>query len=113
MSRTLSPGRVEPDYLVVHPVDPGLAFLHQPGLEAAVAIAGHSQRQFAVLPLQHLGRGAIPAVALPWRGLLPLFVAKMRRQLGAEHPLHELDLQLFHQTCLAEQVFRALHALQK
>ncbi|SLN71080.1 hypothetical protein MAA5396_03915 [Marinovum algicola] len=37
----------------------------------------------------------------------------MRRQLGAEHPLHELDLQLFHQPGLAEQVLRALYAIQQ
>jgi hypothetical protein len=58
------PGGVEPNDLVVHPVDPGLAFLHQLGLEAAVAVAGHRNGHLAVLPLQHLARGAIPAVAL-------------------------------------------------
>ena len=48
------PGGIEPDDLVIHPVDPGLAFLHQFRLEAAVAVTGHSHRQFAVLALQNL-----------------------------------------------------------
>jgi len=38
------PGGIEPDDLVIHPVDPGLAFLHQFRLEAAVAVTGHSHR---------------------------------------------------------------------
>ena len=100
------------DDLVVHPVDPGLALLHQFGLEAAVAVAGHRHRHLSVLSLQHLGRGAVPAVALSRWNLLALFIAQMRGQLGAQHPLHELDLQLFHQPGLAEQVLRALNALQ-
>ena len=37
----------------------------------------------------------------------------MSGQFGAQHPLHQLDLQLFHQPGIAEQIFRALHALQK
>ena len=42
------PGGVEPDDLVVHPVDPGLALLHQFGLETAVAVKRH--RQLAIQP---------------------------------------------------------------
>ena len=30
-----------------------------------------------------------------------------------QHPLHQLDLQLFHQTGIAKQIFRARHALQQ
>ena len=36
----------------------------------------------------------------------------MRPQLRAQHPFHELDLRLFHQPGIAEQVFRAIQALQ-
>jgi len=36
----------------------------------------------------------------------------MRRQLAIQHPLHEPDLQLFHQPGIAEEVFRALNAMQ-
>ena len=60
----------------------GEALQHQLGREAAVAVAGHRQRQFAILALQHPGRGAIPAVSLAgWRGLA-VFAAQMHRQLG-------------------------------
>ena len=45
------PGGVEPDDLVIHPVDPGLALLHQFRLEAAVAIPRDRHRQCPVLPL--------------------------------------------------------------
>ena len=100
------------DDLVVDPVDPGLTLLHQFGLKAAVAVAGHRHRHLTVLALQHLGRGAVPAVALTRRGLLALLVAEVRGQFRAQHTFHELDLQLFHQPGLAEQVLRALHALQ-
>ena len=37
----------------------------------------------------------------------------MRGQLRAQHPLHELDLQLFHQPGIAEQIFRTLNPLQE
>ncbi|AKO97718.1 hypothetical protein MALG_02554 [Marinovum algicola DG 898] len=107
------PGGIEPDDLVIYPVDPGLALLHQFGLEAAVAVAGHRHRHLSVLPLQHLGRGAVPAVALTRWNLLALLIAQMRGQLGAQHPLHQLDLQFFHQPGITEQVFRAFHALQQ
>jgi hypothetical protein len=30
----------------------------------------------------------------------------MRRQLGTQHPFHQLDLQLFHQPGVAKQIFR-------
>ncbi len=36
-----------------------------------------------------------------------------RGQFGAQHPFHELDLQLFHQPGIAEQILRALHTLQQ
>lgn len=42
-------GGVEPDDLVVHPVDPGLAFLGQFWLEAGVPITRHGDRQ-GVIP---------------------------------------------------------------
>jgi len=45
------PGGVEPDDLVVDPIDPGLALLHQFRLEAAVPVTGDRHRQFPVLPL--------------------------------------------------------------
>lgn len=49
------PGGIEPDDLVIHPVDPGLALLHQLGLETAVPVAGDGNRHLAVVALQHFG----------------------------------------------------------
>jgi len=99
--------------LVIHPVDPGLALLHQLRLEAAVTVPGDRHRQFPVLPLQHLGRCPVAPVGLSQGRVPAILIAKMRGQLGTKHPLHELDLQLFHQPGVAKQVFRALHALQQ
>jgi hypothetical protein len=106
-------GRVEADDLVIHAVDPGLALLHQFRLEAAGAVAGDRHRQFPILPLENRGRSAVAAIGLAGRCAFALFIAKMRGQLGTQHPFHELDLQLFHQPGIAEQIFRALHALQR
>ncbi|SIT18987.1 hypothetical protein SAMN05421759_1382 [Roseivivax lentus] len=107
------PDRVEPDDLVIHPVDPGLALLHQLRLEAAVPVTGDRHRQFPVLSLENLGRCAVAAIGLAERRALALFIAKMRGQFGTQHPFHELDLQFFHEPSIAEQIFRALHALQQ
>lgn len=106
-------GSVEPDDLVIHPVDPGLALLHQFGLEAAVTVAGHGHRQFAVLALQHLRRRVIAPVRLAGRHILAFFIAQMRRQFGPQHSLHQPGPQLIHQTGIAEQVLGASDALQQ
>jgi len=37
----------------------------------------------------------------------------MRRQFGAQHSLHQLDLELFHQPGIAKEILRPLAALQK
>jgi len=107
------PSGVEPNDLVVHPVDPGLALLHQLRLEAAVPVPRDRHWQFPVLPLQHLGRCAVAAIGLARRRVLALFIAQMRGQLRTQHPFHELDLQLFHQPGVAKQIFRALNPLQQ
>jgi hypothetical protein len=70
---------VEADDLVIDAVDAGLALPDQLGLEAAVAIAGHGERQFAVLALRPLGPRAIAPVGLARRGLALRLMAKMRR----------------------------------
>ena len=107
------PGGIEPDDLVIHAIDAGLAFLHQLRLKAAVAVAGHSHRQFAVLALQDLSRRAVAPVRLARRCFLAFLIAQMRGQLRAQHPLHEPDLQLLHQPGIAEQILRALNTLQQ
>jgi hypothetical protein len=104
---------VKTDGLVVEPVNPGLTFLHQLGLETAVPVARHGDRHLAVLPLQPLGRGAIATVGLSCGRVLALLIAQMRGQLGPQHPLHEPDLQLFHQPGIAKQILRPLAALQQ
>lgn len=52
-------------------------------------------------------------VGLVWRSLAALFIAQMRRQFGAQHSLHQLDLELFHQPGIAKEILRPLAALQK
>ena len=105
------PGGIEPDDLVIHAINAGLALLHQLRLEAAVAVTGHSHRQFAVLALQHLRRRAVAPVRLARRCFLAFLIAQMRGQLRAQHPLHEPDLQFLHQPGIAEQILRALNTL--
>ena len=53
------------------------------------------------------------ALMMTGRRFLAFLVAEVRCQLRAQHPFHELDLQLFHQPCFAEQILRALNALQQ
>ncbi len=48
-------GCVEADNLIIHPINPGLALLHQFGREAAAPAARHGDRQLAVLALQSFG----------------------------------------------------------
>ena len=106
-------GGVEADDLIIYPVDPGLALLYQLRLGAAVSVTGDSHRQFPVLSFQNLGRCAVAAIALSLRRVLAFFIAKMRGQLGTQNPLHQLDLKLFHQPGIAEQILRALYLLQQ
>jgi len=106
-------GGVEADDLVIHPVDPGLTLLYQFRLEAAVPVTGDRHRQFPVLAFKNLSRGAVAPIGLARRRVLALCIAKMRSQLRTQHSLHQSDFQLFHQPGIAEQVFRALHALQQ
>lgn len=62
------PGGVEPDDLVVHAVDPGLALLNQLLLEVAVPVARNRNLHFPVLTLQNRPRCAVTAIGLPrWR----------------------------------------------
>jgi hypothetical protein len=48
-------GGIKADDLVIHPIDPGLAFLHQLRREAAVPVARNGQRHFAIRALYALG----------------------------------------------------------
>src|SRR6056297_3293018 len=105
--------RVEPDDLLVHPVDPGLALLDPLRPETAVTVARNRDRQRSVLALQHFRSRSIAAVWLIFRGGCAVFAAQMRRQLGSGHPLHEPDLQLPHQPRIARQVLGPLAAPQK
>jgi len=106
-------GGIKADDLVIDAVDPGLAFLHQLRLEAALPVARHGQRHLAVRSLHPLRRNSVPAVGLfAWR-FCASFIAQMRGQFGPEHPLHQPDLQFLHQPGLAEQIVRPLAALQQ
>lgn len=113
MSRDLQPGRIETDDLVIHTVDPGLALLHQFRFEAAVTVTRNGQRHFAIRALHALRRDAIAAVGLFGRRFRAGLIAQMRGQFGPEHPLHQSDLQLFHQPGIAKQILRPLAALQQ
>src|SRR6056297_1929241 len=106
-------GGIEPDNLVVDPVDPGLAFFDQLRLKTAIAVARHGDWHLAVLTLQPLCGRAIAPVGLPHGRVLAILVAQMRSQLGTQHPLHELDLEFLHQPGIAEQILRPLTALQQ
>lgn len=107
------PGSIEPDDLVIHSVDPGLALPDQLGLEAAVPVARHRQRHLAIRALHPLRRGAIAAVGLVGRRLGPGLIAQVRGQFGPKHPLHQPSLQLLHQPGIAEQILGPLAALQQ
>ena len=85
------------DDLVIHVVDPGLALLHQFRFEAAVPVARHRNRHLAVLARQAFAGCANATAGLTRRGVLALFITKVRRQLTAGHPLHQLDLEVFKQ----------------
>ena len=90
------PGGVEADELVIHSVDPGLAFLHQLRLKAAVPVARHRQRHLAIRALHPLRRGAIAAVGLfGWR-FRSSPIAQVCGQFGSEHALHQPNLQFLH-----------------
>jgi hypothetical protein len=41
------------------------------------------------------------------------FIAQMRGQLSAQHPLHQADLQFLHQAFVAQKILRGLNAAQK
>ena len=62
---------------------------------------GDAPRQQAILPLQHPDRCAAAAIALSGKCVLVFLVIQMRAQRGPRHPLHEPDLQLFHQPGVA------------
>jgi hypothetical protein len=40
-------------------------------------------------------------------------VTQIRRQFGPKHTLHQLDLELFHETGVAKQILRPLAAIQQ
>jgi len=48
------PGGVEPNNLVIHPVDPGLPLLDQFRLETSVPVTGHRDGHLPVLTFEHL-----------------------------------------------------------
>jgi hypothetical protein len=74
---------------------------------------GDRDRHLAILPLQALAGGAVPPVALARRRLMARLAARMGARPGAEHPLQEPNLQLLPQPGVAEQILRALAALQQ
>lgn len=84
------------DDLVIHSVDPGLTFLDQFGLKTAVPATRNRDWHLAILTFQALAGCAVAPVALIRGSILAIFLAKMRDQLAAEHPLHQPDLKLFH-----------------
>ena len=106
-------GGIEANDLVIHPVDPGLALLHQLRLKTGVSITWRRDQRLAILALQALAGGPIAPVRLVRRGVLALFIAKVRRQLTSGHPLHQLDLEVFQQPGIDKQVFRPLAPLQQ
>lgn len=77
--RRATPGGIEPNDPVVDAIDPGLAFLHQFGLETAVPITGHRKRRRAIGALHLLGHNPVPAVGLTGRRLRASFMAQMWR----------------------------------
>ena len=97
-------GSVKTDDLVIHAVDPGLALLDQFRLETAVPVAGHQNRHFAVVALQPLVGRAIAPVGLARGRILAVLIARMCGQLSPGHPLHQPDLELFHQPSIARQI---------
>ena len=52
-------------------------------------------------------------IGLAWRRVLAVLIAQVRAQFRPQHPLHQFDLELFHQPGIAKQIFRPLTALQK
>lgn len=73
-----------PNDLVIHHVNPSLAFFHRLRLEIALTV----KRHHAVRAFHVLHGDPIPAVGLLGRRLRYSLIAKMRRRFGAEHPLH-------------------------
>ena len=66
-----------------------------------------------IISSQTLRRCPVAPIGLAGRRVLAIIIAQMRRQLSAQHPFHQLDLELFHQPVIAEQIFRPLAALQQ
>ncbi len=105
--------RTERDDLLVQPVDPGLALGDQAGLEAALPVARSLDLERAVLALHGLAAHAVAPVRLHERRLLPVLVAQVLGQLGAQHPLHQRLPEILHQPAVAQLVLRPLAALQQ
>lgn len=80
-------GGIEPDDLVIDPVEPGLTLPHPLRFEAAVRVARRRQRLLAIRTLHSPGRGPVPAVGLSGRRLRACHIAKMRGPCGPEHAL--------------------------
>ncbi len=67
-------------------------------------------------PARHTGlvrARSLPAGSPGRRECPEVCVAEVRCQFRAQHPFHQLDLQLFHKPGVARQVLSALNALQK
>ena len=105
--------RIEPDDLVIHPIDPGLAFLDQLRLETAITVIRDVNWHGSVIALQHLACRPIAPVGLLVGRLTMRFIAQMLGQFRAQHPLHKTDLQFFHQAFVAQQIFGPLNAAKQ
>jgi len=101
--------RVKPDDFVIHPVDPGLAFLDQLRFETAIAVTRDINRHRPVIALQHLASRPVAAVGLLAGRLALRLIAQVLRQFGTQHPLHQPDLQFLHQALVAKQILGSLN----
>jgi hypothetical protein len=98
---------VEAQYLVVEPIEAGLALGDQLWLETAGAVV-HRNLDLTVVGQDRLWACAIAAVAATAAGRVALFVAQMVGQLGAERTLDQGLLELFEKSILSRQVFGLL-----
>ena len=100
--------RIERQNAIVEAVEPALALRHDRRLEAAVAVARHSQLDRAVFGQHRLARMAVAAVARAAACRIALLVAQAIGQLGAQRPLQKRLLQLLEKPLIAQKVFRRL-----
>jgi len=86
--------RVQGQDLLVEPPKAALALADDPGLEAAVPVAGSVDRDLPLLGDQGLGRRPVALIACAAGRLLVGFVAEVVGQLNLHRPLHQALGQL-------------------